>query len=225
VVQPAVDQQLLSRIGFNEALHSAGIAPEYATALYRTVLARRPTTVLEVGLAQGAATIAILSALAELGGDRRLISIDPYQSTQWKNVGLNNVKANGFASFHRLVEEPDYLALPSLLRQKTALELGYIDGWHTFDYVLLDFFYIDKMLCVGGAVGFNDCGYRAVHRAIRFMQTHRPYTEIDVGLPRNYQGRNIAASIGRRVLDRPNNDRWFEKASGPEPDWNFYASF
>jgi len=34
VVQPAVDQQLLSRIGFNEALHSAGIAPEYATALY-----------------------------------------------------------------------------------------------------------------------------------------------------------------------------------------------
>jgi hypothetical protein len=144
-----------------------------------------------------------------------LISIDPGQSKGFGNAGLNSVKANGFSSLHRLIEEPDYLVLPDLLRQHLTPDMAYVDGWHTFDYVLLDFFYLDKLLPVGGAIGFNDCGWQAIHRVLRFIETHRKYTELDVGLAPNYEGRNIVASIGRRVLNQVNNDRWFEKSARP----------
>jgi predicted O-methyltransferase YrrM len=180
---------------------------------------------LEIGMANGVSTMAILSALSELGGDRLLISIDPNQSSGWHSVGSQNVRANGFSKYHRLIEEPDYLALPDLARQHLSVEMAYVDGWHTFDYVLLDFFYIDKMLPVGGVVGFNDCGWRAVHRAIRFVQTHRKYSEIDVGIKRSYRARNPVNSLARRLLDWPNSDRWFEKAADWEPGSTFYARF
>ena len=47
-----------------------------------------------------------------------------------------------------MIEEPDYLALPELVRQQLAPEAAYVDGKHSFEYVLLDFFYLDKLLPV-----------------------------------------------------------------------------
>jgi predicted O-methyltransferase YrrM len=117
-----IQKQLLSCIGFPEAVNNSGMALEYAIGLFRTVLTKRPKIMLEIGMANGASTMAILSALSQLGGDRLLISIDPGQSRDWGNVGVNNVKANGLSSYHRLVEEPDYLALPDLVRQHMTLD-------------------------------------------------------------------------------------------------------
>src|SRR5437868_13023564 len=100
-----IQKQLASRVGFLEAVNNGtGIALEYAVGLYRAVLTQRPQTVLEIGMADGAASLAMLSALSQLGGDRLLISIDPNQTQQWHNQGVNNVKANGFSSLHRLIE-------------------------------------------------------------------------------------------------------------------------
>jgi predicted O-methyltransferase YrrM len=63
-----IQNQLMSRVGFPEAVNNAGIAVEYAVGLFRTVLARRPKVMLEIGMARGASTITILSALSQLGG-------------------------------------------------------------------------------------------------------------------------------------------------------------
>ena len=41
-----------------------------------------------------------------------------------------------------------------------------------------------------GVIAFNDCGWAAVEKAIRFVETHRRYREVDVGLPRSYDGKN-----------------------------------
>jgi len=220
-----IQSLLLSQTGFQEAVSNSGISLEYAVALFRMVLTKQPSTMLEVGMANGASTIAILSALAELGGKRLLISIDPNQHSEWHNVGIKNVRANGLLNYHELIEEPDYLALPNLLREHTLLEAAYIDGWHTFDYTLLDFFYIDKMLSVGGLVGFNDCGYRAVSRVLSFVVSHRKYNEIEAGTKRMYKGRNTLLSLARRLLNMPTNDRWFIKIDHWEPAWDFYAPF
>jgi hypothetical protein len=78
---------------------------------------------------------------------------------------------------HQLIEEVDYIALPELVKRKCRIDFAYIDGWHTFDYVLLDFFYIDKMLNTQGIVAFNDAGYLSVHRVLKFMISHRKYRE------------------------------------------------
>jgi predicted O-methyltransferase YrrM len=204
------------------SLHSMA-SVEYANALYRTVRKYQPTIAVEIGMAYGGSTLAILTALAELGGASTLISVDPFQTTEWSGVGIASVQRAGLGDYHQLIEQPDYLALPHLIEQGMSVDFAYIDGWHTFDYTLLDFWYIDRMLRVGGIVAFNDCGWRAVHKVLRFVKTHRKYKEIDVGLRKEYAGGKTR--LVRRVLDMQVNDRYFQKQQAWEPRWDFYAAF
>jgi len=52
--------------------------------------------------------------------------------------------------WHELVEDFDYYALPRLLANGCRADFAYIDGWHTFDHAMLDFWFIDKMMNIGG---------------------------------------------------------------------------
>ena len=210
--------------GAVHAVHSH-LGREHAYALYRTILDSDARVVLEIGMAFGVSTLAILTALDQLGGPRRLVSIDPNQASDWHSLGIYNVERSGLSHLHALVERPDFLALPELVAEGTNVDLAYVDGWHTFDYVLLDFFYIDKLLSVGGIVGFNDCGFKSVRRVLRFVKSHRPYQEMDVGLRADYVGRNPMYSLARRVLRESRSDRYFRKTAIGEPPWDFYARF
>lgn len=197
----------------------------YAEALHQLVLRERPRVALEIGCAMGSSTLAICSALSQLG-DGHLISIDPFQSTRWSDQGVQAVERAGLGEHHELIEDFDYHALPALLARGERVGVAYIDGMHTFDYTFLDAFYVDKLLDTGGVVGFNDCGWRAVHRALRCLRAHRHYQEVDVGLKRDYSGRIPLVSIAiKRVQRRCSNDRYFRKLDTFEPDTRFYARF
>lgn len=231
----------ISASGDRMAIHS-NLPIETADALYRTVRAHRPTVVVEIGMAFGASSLAILSALEQNGGAGRLISIDPNQTAQWKRAGVTAVGRAGYADRHALLELPDYVALPRLLADGQRVDFAFIDGWHTFDYTLLDFWYIDRMVPVGGIVAFDDCWFPAVHKAIDFVLSHRRYEEIDAGLPRateNLSGASglVKRIIGLRLLNEwrrmtgrqtgmytPYN-RYLRKTDDWEPAWNFFADF
>ncbi len=108
-----------------------------------------------------------------------------------------------------------------------SLDFAYIDGWHTFDYTLLDFFFIDKMLKPTGIVGFNDCHYPAVERVLGFVKSHRRYEPLDVGLPDRTVVRRrgilpLARFTGKRVSS---NDQYFQKTATWEPDFRFWSDF
>jgi predicted O-methyltransferase YrrM len=209
--------------GHSHKLHS-GLSPRHAETLYRLVREHKPTLVVEVGMAYGLSTLAILQALHD-NRHGRLISLDPYQRTDWHGVGLHNVRRAGLIEYHELIEEPSYLALPALLRNKKVVDFAYVDGWHTFDYVLVDFFYLDKLLRPDGVIGFNDCGLAAVDRVLAFIRTHRRYEEIRKGVPRDYRGRHPLITFIRWVFNKPRSDRYFVKKETWEPPWNFYARF
>jgi predicted O-methyltransferase YrrM len=201
----------------------------YAVALYDAVKRHAPVTVLEVGMAYGTATLAILTALNELPkpASRKLISLDPKQSSDWRGVAISNVRRCGLSHMHELLEEFDYLGLPTLLRRNVKLDFAYIDGWHTFDYVLLDLFYIDKMLRPGGIVAFNDCDWPAVEKVIGYLKTHRVYTELETGLPVSYNDGTRWGTLRRKLTHRPyvQPDRYFRKESMEEPTWDYFANF
>lgn len=211
------------------ALHS-NLPKAYAEALFGVVTRERPLVALEVGMAFGTSALAILTAMKE-SGHGRLISIDPAQTSGWNNSGVAAVAKAGLSGLHELIEDYDYKALPKLLDAGTAVDFAYIDGWHTFDYTLLDWWYIDRMLPVGGVVAFNDCNWPAVDRAIRFMLSHRRYAEIDVGLPVTLSRKeSLTKRIGRMLTGEPDQrrrteDRYFRKIEDWEPSWDFYAPF
>ena len=191
----------------NSALAASGsrislqsvVVPEFANALYRLVRERKPELVLEVGMAHGATALAVATALSE-NRSGRLVSIDPFQSTDWQSAGLVALERAGLWDLHELVEQPDYSALPRLLDEwGRSIDVAYIDGLHSVEYVLLDFFYVDRLLKVGGVVGFNDCDWHAVMPTLRFVRNHRHYAPVDVGLAPAYGIRNGAARLYLRA--------------------------
>ncbi|PLK25479.1 O-methyltransferase [Novosphingobium sp. TH158] len=198
------------------------ISPAFAQALGGFVAREKPKLVVEVGMALGASSLAILSAL---DADARLISIDPFQSTDYKGVGKSLVEQSNRASQHVLIEKPDYVALPELLAQNIQPDLVYIDGMHTFDYVALDAFYADKLVRPGGVVAFNDCGFRSIHKFLKYFQKHRHYEEIDVGLRPDYRGANPLVTLVRTITRRSNQDRYFRKVDSWEPEHNYFRNF
>jgi len=210
--------------GKSHALTSA-VDINYAQVLHEQVLREKPEVVVEIGFANGVSTLSILSAL-EANGRGKLISIDPYQTEHWHGVGIAHVRRAGFAARHRHLEISDHLALPTLLAENTRVDFAYIDGAHTFDHVFLDFFYLDKMLSPGRLVGFNDCIYPAIHRVLRYLRTHRHYSEVDVGLPKDFSGKyGLASKLVRRIEDRTPADRYFRKVENISPPWDFYKRF
>jgi predicted O-methyltransferase YrrM len=126
----------------------------------------RPTTSLEVGFAYGISTLFICDALETFNKPARHIAVDPFQYSQWKGIGFRNIKQAGYEKFLDLREEKSEIALPQLLAENTVLDAALIDGWHTFDHALVDFFFINKMLRVGGVVIFDDASWPAIGKLI-----------------------------------------------------------
>ena len=204
-----------------KAIHAA-IPPEFAAELTRQVAANCPDVVVEIGMANGLSSLAILAGLPE---GSQLISIDPFQESQWGGQGSKLVAECDRAASHRLIQDFDYLALPQLLKEGCVAQFVYIDGMHTFDYVTLDAFFADKLLAVGGVIGFNDCGFRSIHKYLKFFRSHRHYEELPSGLTADYRGANPLISLFRRVEGRSNQDRYFRKLDGWEPGHNFFKRF
>jgi predicted O-methyltransferase YrrM len=214
---PTLKEMLETRLAYTPAGNRipmiSNISQGLAEALYETVLKDRPAFAVEIGMAFGVSSLAILTAFRDIGAGGKLITIDPNQTSDWSNCGKTAVSRAGLSDHHELIEGLNYLVLPRLLESSLKVNFAYIDGWHTFDYTLLDWWYIDKMLPAGGLVALNDCGFPAVDKVIRFFLSHRHYNEIDVGLAQVIQE-------GRRT-----EDRYFRKMAIEEPAWNFFAPF
>lgn len=211
-------------------VHS-NISLVHAEAIYRVVLQEKPKFAIEIGMAFGTSSLAILTAMRDAGGGH-LVSIDPNQSKGWRRCGRAAVERAGFGECHRLIEETDFRALPRLLEEGFEPQFAYIDGFHTFDYTTLDWWYIDKMMKPGGIIGFNDCGWPAVDKSIRCLLTHRRYEEIDAGLAFRPVKRTRRTELrrwlsGRRAeaFYRHDEDRFFRKTEAFEPRYDFFAEF
>jgi predicted O-methyltransferase YrrM len=161
-------------------LHSS-TSREEGEALQRLIRAYRPQVTLEVGLAYGISALFICEALAEVGG-RSHITVDPMQQA-WENIGLRHLEQAGFSGLIEHHEAPSHCVLPALGTAGRRIDFAFIDGWHTFDYAMVDFFYIDRLLRPGGVLVLDDAwSYRAIRKLARYIVTHRRYRPIDTGI-------------------------------------------
>jgi predicted O-methyltransferase YrrM len=152
-----------------------------------------PKVTLEVGLAYGISALYICDALRIREGTRH-IAIDPYQHKHWGNgIGMANLRRAGFGDIVQLIEKPSHLVLPELEMASQEVDFAFIDSWHTFDFTLIDFFYIDHVLRVGGIVAIDDTNWRAVRQVCRFVVTNRAYSVV---------GTCGAYSWKRRIAER-----------------------
>jgi hypothetical protein len=88
--------------------------------------------------------------------------------------------------------------LPRLEAEGLRLDLAFIDGWHSFDFTLVDFFYIDRMLRPGGILAIDDSQWPSVRKVCRYLVTNRSYRVVDAFEPEDvppYRRRRWLARI------------------------------
>lgn len=155
---------------------------------------------LEVGMAYGVSAITILS-----NKKCNLISIDPFQSSQWESNGTKLIESFGFSNRHTLIEKPNYIALPELLKINTSsFDFIFIDGWHTFDYTLVDFFYSNLLLRIGGIIMIDDALHNGVAACIKYLD-------------KNYLFYNKINSV--------KSVKVYKKIREDNREWNFHSFF
>lgn len=173
-----------------------GMSPIELRTLTKLIRTHRPTTVLEIGMANGTSSVVIADELSRYGG--QLTSIDPNQTLP-RPVGYGSAGVEAVRKLlpnHRLIEAYDYLALPRLLASSEKFECILIDGYHSFDLTFLDLFYADKLLTTEGLLLCHDSSSPAVYKALRWLETNKPYTRLS---PLLYTG---AWSMGRKIAYR-----------------------
>ena len=159
----------------------------------------RPSVTLEVGLGYGVSALFICEALQEVGGQRHIV-IDPMQNdsnNSWLGVGLYNLKRAGFESLIEFYEEPSFRVLPRLEAEGRSVDFAFIDGWTTLDFKLVDFFFIDRLLKVGGVVVVRAGKTPSGRKLNRFVATNLAYRPCGV-----FPERTESMTRGRRLLKR-----------------------
>ena len=140
-------------------------------------------------------------------------------------------------------EDLSFECLPRLFSEGVRVDFAFIDGQHTFDYALVDFFLVDKLLNVGGVVVLDDFGFASVQKVCRYISSNLEYVCIGPkdGVAPAMKTR-IASSLGRIFpfsrlfrpeltipnsgMNLPSRSRYvaFRKMSedkiGPDPDCN-----
>jgi hypothetical protein len=161
------------------------------------------------------------------------------------------VQARGL-DFFTLIEEPSELALPKLLERKEIYDFGFIDGWHTFDHTLLDFFYLNRMIRVGGMIVFDDANWPSVSKLVRYVSRYPAYRmilpsqELSLTFQDTLRQQLVRACchglkvIPQRLRNEIFSDRVLagqlgggiapeivalQKIADDERSWNWYASF
>lgn len=159
--------------GESVKLHSH-ISGEQGQFLQEIIEGLKPKVTLEVGLAYGISALYICEALEKLPNPHHIV-IDPYQK-DWQEIGLYNLDKAGYKNIIDFYARPSHLALPQLESQGIKIDFAFIDGQHTFDNTLIDFFYIDRLLNIGGVLVIDDTHFPSIRKVCRFIVTNRSYS-------------------------------------------------
>jgi predicted O-methyltransferase YrrM len=180
---------------------NSGIKYEEGQYLKKIINNNNYKKCLEIGFANGISAAYIL-----MNNNVNLISIDPFQKTQWKSEGIKMVKRFSLNNRHKLILKKSYEALPELLKKygENYFEFIFIDGWHTFDYTLVDFFYSNLLLKIGGIIIIDDALHNGVSKCIKYLELNYKFYS---------------------KLEGPKTIAIFKKISNDNRDWNYHTFF
>ena len=152
--------------------------------LYNFVQAVKPRYALEIGLANGSS--ASCHALASQESLERFDIIDPLQKSGFRNAGLEAVKQSLGSNVGRLRFHEDYshLVLPKLVAAQMKYDYIFIDGDHRFDATMVDVFFANALLEVGGYLIMDDRPWPMVGGVVSFMTENYRHFTGDLSHPR-----------------------------------------
>ncbi len=152
--------------GETVALHSHTVKPQ-CEFLQRIIKENKFKKGIEIGLAYGISSLAILEALRSQNG--RHTVIDKFQHQSWGGNGLDLIKQAGYGDQLEFHEAFCYEVLPKLMNAGKQYDFAYIDSTKQFDWILVDFFYLDKLIETGGVIVFDDVSFPGISKVLRYI--------------------------------------------------------
>lgn len=153
--------------GVEKEVHS-GISKREVEAIFETIKSdEKVVKTIEIGCAFGISSLTICEALKGRKKSHHTI-IDPFQYSHWEGVGVNNLIQDGYNNF-TFIEGFSEIELPKLLSENKKFDFALIDGYHTFDHTLLDFFYLERMIRPGGIIAIDDSSWISIRKVISYV--------------------------------------------------------
>lgn len=138
---------------------------------------------VEVGFAYGTSTLAITEIVAANQGTH--VVIDKFERTVWENVGLDLISSAGYEKNIEFFEEYSYAVFARFLEQGRKFDFAYIDSTKLFDWLLVDFFFLDKLLRINGIIVFDDVSFLGIRKLLRYI-TQFPSYKVYRTFPQNH---------------------------------------
>ena len=180
-----------------------------------------PSRLFEIGMGYGISSLFICDALAGVR-DFTYHIIDLFQSTDWQSIGTFNLNHAEFQDQYTLHKELSEICLPRTLEEGVRLDFALIDGFHTFDRTLVDFFYVNRMLAVGGIIIFDDVQLPSIKKVMAHLATYPCYKTLP--LPDQFR-KNIEVRVRLMTNSPATRVAGLVKTKDDDRPWNWYHDF
>jgi predicted O-methyltransferase YrrM len=179
----------------------AHTSPEQCSFLQKIIADIKPKAGIEVGLAYGISTVAILESFAKVSSEFKYFVLDPFQQ-DWKDIGLENIKRSGLQNHVEFFNDYSDRVLPKLYLDGLKIQFAYIDSTKVFDILMVDAYYLFKMLDTGGVLVFDDVDFPGIRKLLRYLVQH-PSIKVYKTFRRenSSKGKKVAQTIYKKALE------------------------
>ncbi|HEX8330579.1 MAG TPA: class I SAM-dependent methyltransferase [Hymenobacter sp.] len=167
--------------GLTVNIHSE-TSKEQCEFLQRIIRENNFHSSIEIGFAYGMSTLAIVEQIEKNNGTH--LVIDKFQHSGWSGNGLDLIEQAGYADNLEFVEEFCYISLPKILASGRKFDFAYIDSTKQMDWLLVNFFYLDKLLSKNGIIVFDDVDFPGIRKLLRYISQFPSY-EVYAQYPEN----------------------------------------
>lgn len=210
--------------GKEHSVGTSAIDAMEGKTLYDLVLSHKKEgglRTLEIGMAHGISSLYICLAHKEReaqgkGAGGKHVAIDPFQVSQWEGIGRNNLMASGlWDGLAELREGLSHVELPKAIAAGEKYDVIFIDGTHQFDVKLMDFFFSDLLLHVGGVLVMDDVSLPSGSKVHKFITRARVAQD-------QYRELSLSHLLSWSAYFRTGA---FVKLTDDHTPWNFFADF
>ena len=123
-------------------------------SLFEIIKKTNTKKILQIGLNNGHWTIFILTFLKFINNETnevyKLISIDPYQDSIYKNIGIDNIKELNMFNSLVLINDFSYIYMEKKIKEKKNYDIIFINEYNIYDYTSIDIYNSFKLLNING---------------------------------------------------------------------------
>ena len=145
--------------------------PQTGYYLYSLIKDNSLHKILQIGTRNGIETMYFDAALQTISDKKNNVLHIIQDEEKWKErfgITFDKLKTKNKKWF----KEETYLVLPELIEKEMTYDMIIVKGNFLFDYTLMDFFYADKLLEVGGIMTIHTARFESRQKLIKYIQTN-----------------------------------------------------